>query len=103
MGKNIGKNVSKNLSSKYSEKLLDHAKKSATNLLKPSLEKQFKKQQKQLVIWLVPKFLIKLQQSQEVHPRINQRQSKVKQKYQKQYIYPQKKSKLLIIRLIRLI
>ena len=50
MGKNIGKNVSKNLSSKYSEKLLDHAKISATTLLKPSLEKQFKKQQKQLVI-----------------------------------------------------
>ena len=34
MGKNIGKNISKNLSGKYSRKLLDHAKQSATDILK---------------------------------------------------------------------
>ena len=36
MDKNIGKNISKNLSGKYSQKLLDHAKQSATNVLKTS-------------------------------------------------------------------
>ena len=51
MGKNIGKNISKNLSDKYSQKLLDHAKKSATDVLKTALlqKEQFKKRQKQLV------------------------------------------------------
>ena len=34
MGKKIGKNTGKNVSGKYSQKLLDHAKKSATDVLK---------------------------------------------------------------------
>ena len=34
VGKNISKNVSKILSGKYSQTLLDHAKKSATDILK---------------------------------------------------------------------
>ena len=34
MSKNIGKNISKNLRDKYSQKLLDHAKQSATGILK---------------------------------------------------------------------
>ena len=40
MGKNIGKNISKNLRGKYSQKLLDHAKKSATDPLKTSSQKE---------------------------------------------------------------
>ena len=36
MGENFGKNISKDLSSKYSQKLLDHAKKSVTEVLKTS-------------------------------------------------------------------
>ena len=36
MGRNIGKNISKNLSSKYSQKLLDHAKQSVTDIIKPA-------------------------------------------------------------------
>ena len=32
--RNMGKNINKNLSSKYSQKLLDHAKQSATDVLK---------------------------------------------------------------------
>ena len=39
MGKNVGKNISKKLSVKYSQKILDHAKKSAADLLKRSAEK----------------------------------------------------------------
>ena len=50
MGKNIGKNMHKNLRGKYGQKLLDHAKKSATDALKTSSKRIFKKQQKQLVI-----------------------------------------------------
>ena len=34
MGKNIGKNISKKLNSKYGQILLDHAKQSATGVLK---------------------------------------------------------------------
>ena len=34
MGKKIDKNTGKNVSGKYSQKLLDHAKKSATDVLK---------------------------------------------------------------------
>ena len=39
MGKSIGKDISKNLSSKYSQKLFDHAKKSAIDSLKISLNR----------------------------------------------------------------
>ena len=34
MDKNIGKNISKNLIDKYSQKRLDHAKQSATDVIK---------------------------------------------------------------------
>ena len=42
--------IAKNLSNKYCQKLLDTAKKSATDAIKTASKKQFKKQQKQLVI-----------------------------------------------------
>ena len=48
--RNIGKNISKNLSSKYSQKLLDHAKQSATDLLKTASKRAIQNQQKQLLI-----------------------------------------------------
>ena len=60
MDKNIGKNISKNLSGKYSPKFFDHPKKSWTDALKTSSKRVIQKQQKQLVIWLVIKLLIKL-------------------------------------------
>ena len=43
MGKNIGKNISKRLSGKYSQKLLDHAKQSATHVLKTSSKRVIQK------------------------------------------------------------
>ena len=75
IGKNIGKNISKSLSSKCSQKLIDHAKRSATDGFKTAPKKRFKKQQKQLVIWLVIKLptcwlsraTIKLQKSQKMN------------------------------------
>ena len=39
MSKNISKNISKNWSDKYSQKLLNHAKQSATGILKTHLKK----------------------------------------------------------------
>ena len=60
MGKNIGKNISKNVSGKCSPKLFDHAKKYWTDAHKTSSKRVIQKQQKQLVIWLVIKLLIKL-------------------------------------------
>ena len=70
MGRIIDKNVSETFSGKYSQKLLDHAKHSATDALKTASKKQFKKQQKQMMIWLVIKSLIKLQSSQKLRNRI---------------------------------
>ena len=57
--------------------------------LKLSQKVQFKKQQRQLVIWLVIKLLIVLQKSQEVHCRIIQEQLKMSmmKKYLKKDIY----------------
>ena len=50
IGKNIGKSISKNLSSKQCQKILDHAKQSATDLLKTASKRAIQKQQKQPVI-----------------------------------------------------
>ena len=43
MGENIGKTINANLSSKYSQKLLDHAKLSATDILKTASKRAIQK------------------------------------------------------------
>ena len=43
MGKNIGKSISKSLSCRYSQKLLDHAKKSTTDVFKTASNREFPK------------------------------------------------------------
>ena len=50
VSKSIGKITSKNVSSKHSQKFLNHAKQSLADALKTASEKQFQKQQKELVI-----------------------------------------------------
>ena len=55
----FAKNMGKHLSNKFGQKLLDSAKKSTIDAIKTASKKQFKKQQKRLVIWLVIKLLIK--------------------------------------------
>ena len=72
MWKKIGKKISKNSGSKYNQKLFDHAKQSATDALKFVTKRRNQKQQKQLVIWLVIKFVIKLQEPQKPHHRVIQ-------------------------------
>ena len=65
MGKNVGKNKSKNLNGKYSQKLqLNNMQQIHLKLLQ---EEQLKTKQKQLVIWLVMKLQIELQQPQKPH------------------------------------
>ena len=51
----FAKNMGKELSNKYSQKYLDNAKKSTTDTIKLLQKEKLKKQQKQLVIWLVIK------------------------------------------------
>ena len=46
----FAKNMGKNLSNKYGHKILDSAKKFTTDAIKTASKKQFKKQQKKLVI-----------------------------------------------------
>ena len=55
----FAKNMGKSLSNKYGQKLLDSAKKSTTGAINTASKEQFKKQQKQRVISLVIKLLIK--------------------------------------------
>ena len=43
MGKTIGKNISKKLNGKYGQRFRDHAKQSATDELKTSSKRFFKK------------------------------------------------------------
>ena len=61
-------------------------------------KEQFKKQQKQLMIWLVIKFQIKLQKSQEVHHRIIQKRLKNehdKEITKERYISPEGRQKII--------
>ena len=58
MGRHANK-FAESLSNKYSQKLLNNAKKSRADAIKMLEKEQFKKQLKQLVIWLVIKLLIK--------------------------------------------
>ena len=76
MGKNIGKNISKKLSGKYKQNLLDHAIQSATVRLKPLQKKQLKKQQMQLISWLVIELLIKLRGFERTRRQNNSKQAK---------------------------
>ena len=73
IGKNIGKILSENLRGEYTQEHLGHAKQSATDALKTFSKRIIqKKQQEQLVIWLVVKTLIK--KSQKLHNRTTQKQ-----------------------------
>ena len=55
----FAKNMGKSLSNKFGQKILDSAKKSTTDAIKTASKRAIQKQQKQLVIWLVIKLLIK--------------------------------------------
>ena len=54
----FAKNMGKSKSNKCGQKLLDIAKKSTTDAVKTASKREFKEQQKQLVICLVIRFLI---------------------------------------------
>ena len=89
--KNIGKNISKNVIGKYRQKILDH--------LKPLPKEQFKKEQKQLVIWLVTKLLIKSWKFQSICNKIIQRELEMNMimKNLKKDIYLQKRNRKLLM------
>ena len=77
---NVGRNIIKNLSGKYTpvmlaarQKLLIMLKKYATDALKTSPKRLFKKQQKQLVILLGIKLLIELGNFQKIQNKVIQK------------------------------
>ena len=72
--KNMCKKLSKSLSGKYSQKLLDYAKQSATDALNYFKINNSKEKKNQLLILLVIKLLIELQNSQKLRRRIIQKQ-----------------------------
>ena len=109
MRKDIGQNISKNLNGKYTQKLLDHAKQSTADSLKTaSKKKQFKKQQKRMVIWLVIKFADKIIKVSKISPQntlenVEQWWKKIWNlihKYLKKDVYIQKEKRILLIDLI---
>ena len=79
-GKNIGKNKSKNLSGKYDQTSLIMLSSIQKMRLKLLQKEQFKKQQRQLVIWLVIKLLITLREFQKIHNKIIQKQLQMRMK-----------------------
>ena len=92
MGEKIGENISKKLSGKHSacilamrQKIFDHAKQSATNVLKTSSKR---------VILLVIKLLIKFQKFQKIDNKIipKQLQMRMIKKYLKKDIKRKKES-----------
>ena len=97
MGKNVSKNISKKLSGKYSQKILDHAKQSRTDAIKTSAKTVIKKQQKQLVIWLVMKLLIESQNFQKFYNKIIQKKLQMITKCPDKVMYLQEKDKQLLM------
>ena len=96
MGKNMGKNISKGLSGKCSlgmlamcQKLFDHAEKSATDVTETSSKRVTQKTAEAMVIWLLIKLLIKLQNFQKIHNKIIQKQLQMSmiKKYLKKDMY----------------
>ena len=94
----IGKNISKNLSGKYSQELLDHANNLLLMHLKLSQKELLKKQQKQLVIWLVIKLQIELWKSLKISPPNSLETVKNeldKEIPKKRYISPEDRKKII--------
>ena len=97
MGKNIGKNISNNLRGKCSQKRLDHDKQSAADALELRQKGQFKKHQKQLVIWLVIKLLIELRSFQKIYKKtiLRQLQMNMIKEHLKVDISPEERYKII--------
>ena len=72
--KRMGKNISKNLSSKYSQKLLDHAKKSATDVLKTASWRAVQKTAEVTDELIGDKIANRITKFQKNHNKIIQRQ-----------------------------
>ena len=89
--KDMGKNISKILCGKYSHKLLNYGTQSATDTIKIPSKKAIQKLQKQLVIWLVTKFLIELRKFQKMIQR--QPQMSMIKKYLKKLYVSRKKER----------
>ena len=77
MGENIDKDISKNVSGKYSQKRQDHAKKSATDTLKPSSKRNIENTAEATgdLIGNKSRTTAELRKFQKIHNRIIQKQS----------------------------
>ena len=98
--------VNLNVNSEYSKYLLIMLNNPQQICLKLLQKEQFKKQQKELVIWLVVTLLIKLQKFQKIHNTMiqTQLQMRIIKKYLKKDICLQKKDKIVDeMRLINLL
>ena len=99
MGKNIGQNMCKTLSGAYSQIIFDHAKQSATYLLKTASKRAIEKSAE-----ATDDLIVNNSESLELSHRVVQRQVQMKQKklhmikkYLKKDIYLQKKGRKLLM------
>ena len=92
MGKKIEKNIHKNVISKYSPKRLDYAKQSATYERKTAAKPEIQKTAE-----ATGDLIGNLVKLQKIYHKIIKKPLKVKQKYQKEDIYLQKKDKKLLM------
>ena len=81
------------------KKPLNHQKQSAIDTLKTTSEGVIKKKQKQIVILLIIRLLMKLPKSQKIRNRIIQKQLQIRTitKYLKKELHLQKRDKKLLI------
>ena len=93
--RNMGKNKSKNVRSKYSQKLSDHAKQSATYVLKTASKRAIQKAAERTGDLIVNKIAEKLQESQKLYYRIIQLQ--MKKKYSEKDMYLQNRDRKLLM------
>ena len=107
MGKNIGENISNSFRGWYSQKILNHAKESATDVLKTTSKRMIQKTPQTTGDLIGNKIAnkitkiskIKLQKSQNLHDRIIQKQLQISiiKKHLKEDIYLQKKGRKLLM------
>ena len=95
MGKNIGKNISKNVAGKYCQKFLIMLNNLQQMRLKQLQKQCFEKQQKQLVIWLVIKLLIKISKNSQQNNSKTVTNKLDKEIPKRRYIYPEERQEII--------
>ena len=94
IGRNIGKNISKNLSSKHSQKLIDHAKKSATDVVKTASKRAIQKTPEETVDLIGSKITDRIMKVPKTSPK-NNLETNEEEILSERYIPPELRHKII--------